>query len=459
MEKDMLVIHECCAGLDVHKKTIQACVRRMRLHGKVDKDVAQFGTMTRDILNLGDWMRSHGVTHVAMESTGVLWKPIWNLLESQFALMVCNAQHVKQVPGRKTDIQDCEWLAQLLQYGLLRASFVPSRPLRDLRDLTRLRAQFTADRTRVCNRIEKVLEDANIKLGAVVSDLFGVSGRDMLESIIRGDADVISLAELARRRLRAKIPQLREALHGHITEHHRFLLKTLYAELKSLEGGMRELSDRIVSAMETMPPFDAGDGPRDILDGESSQEDSSDIIDPQTGECATKPPPAPLSFPNAAILLDEIPGIEQTSAQNILAELGTDMAQFPSADHAASWAGICSGNNESAGKRKSGKTTKGNRWLRRALTQSAWAASHKKGSYFSALYHRLAGRRGKKRAIIAVAHAILTVIYHMLKTHTHYYELGSGYFDHLHPKATVGYHTRRLEQMGYEVILQPKFAA
>jgi transposase len=456
MNTDMAVVHERCAALDVHKKTVTVCARRVDPGGRVQHEVAQFGTMTRELLALGDWMRERGVTQVAMESTGVFWKPIWNVLEGQFTLMVCNAQHVKQVPGRKTDITDCEWLAQLLQYGLLRGSFVPPRPLRELRDLTRLRAQFTSDRTRVCNRIAKVLEDANIKLGAVASDLFGVSGRSMLESMIAGDSDPEALAELARRRLRGKIPQLREALYGRITEHHRFLLRTLYAELTGLERGLEALNEQIMQAVAAMPA-----NPDEGEDAASPGAPGSEAgaVNPETGECLQDTPAAPLSFPEALVLIDEVPGIEQTSAQNILAELGVRMEQFPSADHAASWAGLCPGNNESAGKRKSGKTTKGNRWLRRALTQSAWAASRKKGSYFAALYRRIAARRGKKRAIVAVAHALLCVVYHMLKTHSHYYELGADYFDQLHPEATVRYHTRRLQQMGYEVILQPKAAA
>jgi len=419
----MDVIHQCCAGLDVHKKTIQACVRRLGKRGKVAKEVRQFGTMTREILALAEWLSAEGVTHVAMESTGVFWKPIWNLLEGRFELMLCNARDIKQVPGRKTDVKDCEWLAQLLQYGLLRASFVPPQPLRELGDLTRHRTQLVKERTAVVNRIHKVLEDANIKLGSVASDVLGLSGRDRIQAIIAGEDDPQRLAALARRRLRGKIPQLRIALEGRVTEHHRFMLKTLYRHLTELE----ELIDEVGSQIDRVIHSER-------LNGEFR------------GAGA-------IPFAGAAELLKTIPGVDDRSAENILAELGTDMSRCPNAGHLASWAGVCPGNNESAGKRKSGKTPKGNRWLRRTLSQAAWAGSRTKNSYTSAQYRRLCARRGKKRAVVAVAHSILVAVYHILKTGQPYADLGADHFDRLHPDRLKRYLVRRLEAMGHTVSL------
>jgi transposase len=330
------------------------------------------------LLELSDWLESQGVHHVAMESTGVYWKPIFNILEGDFAVILVNAQRLKTVPGRKTDVKDAEWIAQLLQYGLLSPSFIPPPEIRQLRDLTRQRTQLIRDRATVANRIQKVLEDANIKLGDVASDVLGVSGRAMIQAIIAGEDDPGHLAELARRRLRGKIPTLKQALRGRVTEHHRFLLRALMDQIASLEGLIARFDARIE---EAMTPFTA-----------------------------------------AAERLRGIPGVGQQAAEVIVAELGTDMAQFPTAGHLASWAGLCPGNDESAGKRRSGKTTKGSQWLRTTMVQAAWAASHTKRTIFSACYQSWAKRLGRKKALVAVAHKMLVVIYLLLKRHTDYRE-------------------------------------
>jgi transposase len=378
----MDVLHACCAGLDVHKRTVVACVRRVDPAGKVSKHIKTFATMTRDLLNLSDWLAAQGVTTLAMESTGIYWKPVFNLLEPRFSVILVNAHHIKQVPGRKTDIKDSEWIAQLLQHGLLRPSFIPPRPTRELRDLTRQRTQLTAEKTAVANRIQKVLEDANIKLGSVASNVLGVSGRDMLEAIIRGEFDPVKLADLARRRLRGKIPQLRMALQGSVTEHHRFLLRSLMDHLNHLERMIRRYDERIE---ETLDPFAE-----------------------RVGRLMT------------------IPGVDRRVAEIVLAEIGMEMDRFPTAGHLSSWAGLASGNHESAGKRQSGRTTPGNRWLKTALVQSAWAASRAKGTHLSRKFRRIAGSRGKKRAAVAVAHTLLVIIYHMLKEGTSYHEIAEG---------------------------------
>ena len=409
----MDLLYASCAGLDVHKETVVACVRRLDAKGKVQQQTRTFGTMTSQLLELADWLAEQAVTHVAMESTGVYWKPIWNLLEGQFEILLVNAQHIKQVPGRKTDVKDAEWIAQLLQHGLLRGSFVPSTPQQQLRELTRQRRQLIQARAAVANRIQKVLEDANIKLGSVASDVLGASGRDMLEAIIGGQGDAEVLAELARRRLRAKIPQLRLALAGRVTDHHRFLLRLLLDDLTQQEGLIARLSARITQVL-------------------------------------------PSPFGEAVQRLATIPGIDERAAENILAEIGTDMDQFPTDGHLASWTGMCSGNRESAGKRQSGKATKGNRWLRTTLVQVAWAASHTKNTYLAAQYRRLAGRRGKKRALVALGHTILVIIYPLLKEQTPYRELGPDDFDQLDTERLTRALVRRLERLGHQVTLQPQ---
>jgi transposase len=411
----MDILFRCCAGLDVHKKTVVACVRRLDEAGRVHQEVRTFGAMTADLLALSDWLAEHGVTQVAMESTGVYWKPVFNILEGRFPVLLVNAQHVKQVPGRKTDVRDCQWIAQLLQHGLLRPSFVPPAPIRELRDLTRQRAQLVAEKATSANRVQKVLEDCNIKLASVATDALGVSGRAMLEAMIAGEEDAQKLADQARGRLRKKIPELRAALRGQVTAHHRFQLRLLLDHLTHLEALIGRLGTRIDEVM----------GP----------------------------------FVEAAERLATIPGVDRRTAETVIAEVGADMGQFPSADHLASWAGMSPGNNESAGKRKSGRTTKGSRWLRQMLTQAAWAASHTKGTYLSSHYRRLAARRGKKRALVALGHTLLVIIYHVLKEGTSYRELGGDFLERLEPDRLTRQLVRRLEKLGHQVTLQPKDAA
>lgn len=407
----MEVIHRHCAGLDVHKASIVACARHLEAEGEVKKRIRTFGTTTAELLKLSDWLAEEGITHVAMESTGVFWKPIFNVLESRFELILANARHIQNVPGRKTDVQDCEWIAQLLQFGLIRPSFVPERPQRELRDLTRQRVALVEDRNRMVNRIHKVLEDSNIKLGAVATDIMGVSGREMIHALVAGETDPDKLANLARGRLRGKIPELKLALHGRVSDHHRFMLQLLMEQENNLDKAIDQLVCRIDAMVR----------------------------------------------PNEEVIrrLSTIPGVDRLSAQLILAEIGTDMSRFRTAAHIASWAGMCPGNNESAGKRKSGKTRKGSRWLRRTLTQAAWAASHSKGTYLQAQFRRLVGKRGKKRALVAVGHSILVIIYTMLKKQTDFQDLGADYFDRQNPARLTKYLVRRLEKLGHQVTLAP----
>jgi transposase len=374
----MEILHRCCAGLDVHKKTVVACVRRINAAGEVEQQVSTFGTMTVELLALADWLAAQGVRQVAMESTGVYWKPVYHLLEGRFAVMLVNAQHIKQVPGRKTDVSDSQWIAQLLQFGLLRASFVPPPSIRELRDLTRQRTQLVRQRATAANRIQKVLEDANIKLAGVATDILGVSGRAMLEALIQRVDDPARLAEMARGRMRAKIPALRLALQGHVTEHHRFQLRLLLDQVRSLDGLIERLNAQVEAVLA---PFSA-----------------------------------------AVERLRTIPGVDSRAAEVIVAEIGADMAQFATAAHLCSWAGMSPGNNQSAGKRQSGRTTPGDRWLRSVLVQVAWAASHTKATLLSAMYRRWVKRMGRKRALMALGHKILEIVYELLANETEYEE-------------------------------------
>lgn len=415
MAKIMEAIFRCCAGFDVHSRTVAVCIRRMNDQGKVHAEVRTFETMTRNLLALSDWLRSEGVTHVAMESTGVFWKPIYNILEGQFEMLLVNARHVQKVPGRKTDVKDCEWLAQLLQCGLLRGSYIPTRPQRDLRDLTRMRTQLTHEMASVANRIHKILEDTNIKLGLVATDVLGVSARKMIQALMDGETDTVKMADMARGRLRNKIGLLEQALVGKVTEHHRFLLKALMDHYTYLESQIERFNQRI--------------------------------------EEAARP------FEKAITALIPMPGFDLVSAQSVIAEIGPDMKPFPSAEDLSSWAKVCSGNNETGGKRKSGATGHGDRWLKTILVQVAWAASHTKGSYYQAQYRRLAARRKKKQAIVAVAHSILTTTYYILKYDRTYKDLGSDHFDRISRDKIRRYHVKRLQTLGYKVQLTETEAA
>lgn len=349
---------------------------------------------------------------MAMESTGVYWQPVYNLLEGHFKLLLINAQHLKKVPGRKTDMKDAEWIAQLLQCGLLRPSFVPNRQQRELRDLARQQTKLVQQRNSVDNRIQKVLETANIKLGSVASDVLGVSGRKMIEALIGGEKDVTVLADLAQRQLRGKIPQLQRALAGELTEHHRFLLRQLLGQYDFLEKEIASISERLGAV-------------------------------------------APPSFRAAVEQLDAVAGVGERGARVLLAETGTDMSRFPTHKHFASWAGQCPGNHESAGKRQSGKTPAANRHIDAVLTEMAHAAVRTQNSYFKAQYHRLAGRRGKKRAIGAVKHSLLVSVYFILRNNKPYHDLGVDYFDKLNPQQRIRYHVRKLKELGQEVELSP----
>ena len=408
----MQIVYSRCCGLDVHKATVVACVLTVHDAGHKTKRVKVFGTYLQELHRLRLWLHACKVTHVAMESTGIYWKPIWNVLESNFELLLANPYHMKNIPGRKTDQQDAEWIAELHQHGLLRPSFVPPRAIRDLRDLTRSRVKLTEEYNRLHNRIHKVLEDANLKLDTVASDILGASGRGIIRAILDGHEDPGWLVDRARSRLRKKQAQLRLVLRGKINDHHRFMLKELMDEVEFVERKIARLESRIE---EMMRPYQTE-------------------ID----------------------LLCTIPGIKHITAWTLLAELGADMNQFPDANHLASWAGLCPGNNESAGKRKSNRTRKGNRWLRRALCQSAWAVAHSKRNYLSAVFYRHAGRHGLRKAVVATAHQLLIIVYHMLRDKQPYRDLGADYFDRLNPERTKRKLIRRIQRLGFDIVVQSR---
>lgn len=406
----MQVQYERCCGLDVHKATVVACVIVPEAEGRPVKETRTFSTMTGDLTALAHWLTEQGVTHVAMESTGVYWKPVYNLLEGTFQILVVNPAAIKKLKG-KTDVADAEWLADLLRHGLLRGSFIPSAQQRVVRDLTRYRTTLIDDRTREVNRLQKVLEEANLKLASVATDIMGVSGRAILEQLIQGQTDPATLAELAKGRLREKRALLEQALVGTFKPHHRFLLIQHLSHIDFLDEQIAKLDAEVE---EQMRPFQA-----------------------------------------AVDRWDQLPGINQRGAQVIVAEAGADLKQFADAEHCASWASMCPGNHASGGKRQSGKTNKGNVWLRRALIEAAHGAARKKNSYFSALYHRLVGRRGKKRALVAVGHSLLVTGYHMITRQVDYKDLGNNYFDERNKEAVKRRMVKRLEQLGFQVELKP----
>jgi transposase len=406
----MEVVHTRCCGIDVHQAKLAVCVS-IKEGGESKKYKLCCGTTTAELLRLVDWLREHGVTHAAMEATGVYWKPVWHVLEGHFQLLLANPTQVQALRGRKTDLKDGERICDFHQHGLLEGSFVPPQPIQQLRDLTRSRTILKQEQARISNRILKVLEDANIKLSSVLTDVMGVSGRDMLRALIAGETNAETLAELARGKLRGKIPLLQQAVTGSLTGHHRFLLEQWMTARDELEMRIGKFEQRIE---EQMRPFES-----------------------------------------AVRVWTSLPGIERVTGWSIVAEMGTDMTQFPTAAHAASWAALCPGQQESAGKRQSGRTRKGNVWLRRALTQAAWGAARTKGSYFKALYHRLAARRGNKRAVLAVAHALLITGYILLRTERTFQDLGAQYFDHLEAERLTKRLVQRLQRLGHKVSLQP----
>ena len=407
----MEVLYPHCAGLDVHKETVVACVRHM-VNGKVSNDVRTFKTTTGELLALSDWLFAEGSTHVAMEATGVYWKPVWNILaDSEFTLVLANASHVKNVPGRKTDVNDATWLADLMAHGLIKASFVPAEPTQQMRNLLRTRKQFVRERTSHQQRIQKTLEEANIKLDSIISDVLGVSGRRMIEALIKGHTEPQALATLADGRIRASAEQLEAALRGRVTTHHRFMLKLHLDHLDALDAAIARIDKEVDSQVE---PFRV-----------------------------------------AVTMLSAIPGLSWLSAQVIVSEIGIDMTRFQTAGHLVSWAGLCPGNDQSAGKRRSNRMRKGAPWLKTTLIQCAWAAARKKGCYLQAQFLRLRARRGAKKAIGAVAASILTAAYHMLKNGTLYIELGANHFD-LHAKNTqIKRLLQRLNNLGYAVEITP----
>ncbi len=411
----MQVVHPLCCGLDVHKTSVVACVLLTQPDGTVERHVRTFGTMTLELLALDDWLEQWHIAQVAMESTGVYWRPVYNLLEANRTVILVNPKHMKAVPGRKTDVKDSEWIADLLRHGLLQASFIPPQPIRELRELTRYRKTLVEQRTAEVNRLQKLLEGANIKLAAVATDVLGKSGRAMLEALIEGTADAATMAELARRRLRAKLPQLRAALEGRVQPVHRFLLGQFLALIEFLEDAIAQVQAEIERRL------------------------------------------AP--YHEAVERLQTIPGVGETAAAAILAEIGVDMSRFASARHLAAWAGVCPGNRESGGKRLKERSRQGNVALRAILCEVTCSLERTKNNYLSTQFHRLARRIGKQKARIAVAHSVLTIIYHMLKAGREYCDLGADYFDKLDHDRMERHHVRRLEQLGYTVTLSAKLEA
>jgi len=402
------VLFPRCAGLDIHKDSVVAAIRCAS--PPQERAVRTFGTTTAELMALCDWLEAHGCTHVAMEATGVYWKPVWHLLEGSFELVLANAQHIRNVPGRKTDVNDATWIADLLAHGLIRNSFVPPAPIQELRDLTRTRKQLVREIAQHSLRMQKVLEDANIKVGSVLSDILGQSGRAMLVAIIQGQADPERLADLAKGTARTKRPELIEALRGCVTPHHRSMLKLHFGVIAALESALRDVDTAVGKALR------------------------------------------PIS--GAADLLKTIPGVSDVVAHVIVAEIGVDMSRFPTAGHLVSWAGLCPRNDESAGKRRSTRVRKSGTWLKTTLVTAAWAAARKKDCYLRSQFLRLKSRRGPKKAILAVAASMLTAAYFMLRDRVAYRDLGSGHFDRQDKSKAIHRLVRRLQDLGCEVELK-----
>ncbi len=443
----MRIVNKRVAGLDVHKKTVVATRMRVTEDSRLEWETETFGTTTPDLLELHDWLQEWNCSQVSMESTGDYWKPVFNLLEGDFEVLLVNAQHVKHVPGRKTDVKDAEWLAELLMHGLLKASFIPPKPQRALRDLTRYRSKLVQERARTVNRVQKLLEGANIKLSSVVSDVMGVSARAMLAALSEGQTDPANMAELARGRLRNKIPELEKALIGIVESHHRFLLAKQLAHIDFLGEQIADICVEIAQRLEAMsqaprpPAPDAGDADTEV------SADDADL--------------APLTWDDALVLLDTIPGVNRNVAEVMLAEMGLNMCQFPTANHLASWAGLAPGNHQSGGKRYSGRTSKGNRSLSAIMVQAAWSAVRTKDTFLKSRYRRLAARRGKKRAIVATAHSMLVSAWHMLSLRQPYQELGGDFFDQRKKDSKINYHVRQLEKLmgrSLDVAMRPTTA-
>jgi transposase len=444
----MEMLYARCAGFDVHKKTVRVCLLIRQENGTLQKEFRTYATTTQDVLNLLDWLLSQGCTHVAIEGTGVYWKPVYNLFEGHIEVLVVNAQHIKAVPGRKTDTKDAEWIANLLQHGLLRASFIPSAPQRELRELTRYRVRLTEERAREVNRVQKTLEGMNLKLGDVVSDIMGKASRMILHAIADGESDPVRLASLAVGRVRASQEQLEAALSGTINDHHRFLLHEHLTQIAHLEAAVERITAEIVCRFTPAKPPEE-EKREEAKVSEQEQEGSSPGLPllPKSKQG--------LSWEEAVVLLCSIPGIGERAARAILAEIGVNMQQFPTAAHLASWAAVCPGNHESAGKRLSGKTRKGNPWLRRLLLQAAHVVGRQKHGYLAAQFRRIAARRGKKRAAMAVAHSILVIIYHLLRDGVAYEEKGEAFFEEQDREFIQRRLVRQLEQLGHQVTLQP----
>jgi len=442
------IVYRRVAGLDVHKKTVVATRMWVTEDDRIEWESKTFGTTTPDLLELLDWLYEWDLTHVAMESTGDYWKPVFNVLEDTFELWLVNAQHVKHVSGRKTDVKDSEWLAELMLHGLLKPSFIPPKPQRALREMTRYRTTLVQERARIVNRVQKLLEGANIKLASVATDIMGVSGRAMLAEIAAGQTDAELMADLARGRMRNKIPELEKALTGIVQDHHRFVLAQQLDHIDYLDGKIETISAQIGKQLESMSWPDALSQPGVSQGGEE-------------GPRAADESELPLAWDAAVALLDTIPGVDRRIAEVILAETGLDMSQFPTDDHLASWAGLAPGNHQSGGKRYSGRTTKGNRALASTMVQAAWGASRTKDTFLKSRYHRLAARRGKKRAIVAVAHSMLISVWHMLTYQQPYQELGGDYHDERKKESKVNYLVRRLEKLtggAVSIELQPAAA-